>query len=244
MPWPWLPALAQTAPAARSAASRPRDQVVRAAQLVGAADLQVLALEPDPRAGGVRQPFAGLQRGGDGDARELRRRALDECGQVHAPDDPRCGRRRQAVRGLSGCGCCQSAGTRPAGPGTGWSSGRWVGAASSGPVSAVPARSPRTSPRRARSSARRDGRTRAACAVACWAGEESQQPTWPHCAHRRRCTHQPPAASHSTHPVPDGVAAGSMPFVTVLRRYSSSVRARSFQSGRCGSVRGSRGSNA
>src|SRR3712207_7131427 len=42
------------------------------------------------------------------------------------------------------------------------------------------------------------------CAVACWPGEESQQPTWPHCAHLRRCTHQPPSSPHSTHPGPLG----------------------------------------
>ena len=112
-------ALAVVARAGADGARRPlgrveaRDQVVGAAQLVGAADLQVLALEPDPRAGGVRQPFARLQRGGDGDARELRRRALDECGQVHAPDDPRCG--RAAGGGVSGCAAASRRG--PARPG-------------------------------------------------------------------------------------------------------------------------------
>lgn len=54
----------------------------------------------------------------------------------------------------------QSAGTRPRGPGAGWSTGR------------------------------------------CWGGDESRQLTWLHRAHRRRWNHQPPAASHSTHPVP------------------------------------------
>src|SRR5829696_3754247 len=33
----------------------------------------------------------------------------------------------------------------------------------------------------------------------------------PHWAHRRRWNHQPPAASHSTHPVPLGTADGSIP---------------------------------
>ena len=53
------------------------------------------------------------------------------------------------------------------------------------------------------------------CAVACWAGLLSQHPTWPHCAHRRRCTHQPPDASHSTQPGPDGATSGSMPAVVI-----------------------------
>ena len=63
-------------------------------------------------------------------------------------------------------------------------------------------RSPRTSSRPARSSGRSGARRGPACLLACCDGEESQQPMWPHCAHRRRCTHQPPAASHSTQPVP------------------------------------------
>ena len=33
---------------------------------------------------------------------------------------------------------------------------------------------------------------------------------WPHFAQRRRCTHQPPAASHSTHPAPLGGTVGSI----------------------------------
>ena len=33
---------------------------------------------------------------------------------------------------------------------------------------------------------------RAKCAVACRCGELSQQPTWPHDMHIRRCTHWPP----------------------------------------------------
>src|SRR6185437_7788055 len=110
---------------------------------------------------------------------------------------------------------CQSRGTRPAGPGTGWVAGWFSGGASAGPdsyISLVSKLKNQTSPG---SKLRMIGwPLRAACALACWDGEESQQPTWPHWAHRRRCTHQPPAASHSTHPGPDGVAAGSMPFVT------------------------------
>src|SRR5262249_17386884 len=47
------------------------------------------------------------------------------------------------------------------------------------------------------------------CADACRASESSQHPMCPHAAHRRRCTHHPPAASHSTQPVPLGGTAGS-----------------------------------
>src|SRR5260370_24391265 len=50
-----------------------------------------------------------------------------------------------------------------------------------------------------------------ACAVACCMGEVSQQPMCPHWAHRRRCTHQPPAASHSTQPSPLGGTEGLIP---------------------------------
>jgi hypothetical protein len=32
----------------------------------------------------------------------------------------------------------------------------------------------------------------------------------PHAAQRRKCTHQPPIASHSTHPAPLGGTKGSM----------------------------------
>src|SRR6516165_4190418 len=53
-----------------------------------------------------------------------------------------------------------------------------------------------------------------ACAVACCMGEVSQQPMCPHCAHRRRCTHQPPAASHSTQPSPLGGTEGSIPAIS------------------------------
>src|SRR3954453_6886801 len=48
-----------------------------------------------------------------------------------------------------------------------------------------------------------------ACAVACCDGDVSQQPMWPHRAQRRRWNHQPPVASHSTQPVPLGLAATS-----------------------------------
>ena len=44
-------------------------------------------------------------------------------------------------------------------------------------------------------------------------GEVSQQPTCPHWAQRRRCTHHPPDASHSTQPGPLGATVGSMPVV-------------------------------
>src|ERR1700754_4819949 len=46
-------------------------------------------------------------------------------------------------------------------------------------------------------------------AEACRANESSQHPMCPHDAQRRRCTHQPPTASHSTQPVPLGGTAGS-----------------------------------
>ncbi len=44
----------------------------------------------------------------------------------------------------------------------------------------------------------------AACALACWDGEVSQQPMCPHRAQRRRWNHQPPCSSHSAQPVPLG----------------------------------------
>lgn len=40
----------------------------------------------------------------------------------------------------------------------------------------------------------------AACLLACFAGDESQQPTWPQARHRRRCTQVPPTARQSSHP--------------------------------------------
>jgi hypothetical protein len=48
-------------------------------------------------------------------------------------------------------------------------------------------------------------------------GEVSQPPMCPHCAHRRRCSHQPPFASHSTQPVPLGGTDGSIPGTMVIR---------------------------
>src|ERR1022692_4986478 len=50
----------------------------------------------------------------------------------------------------------------------------------------------------------------AACALACWDGEESQQPMCPHRAHLLKWNHQPPASRHSAQPVPLGRTAGSM----------------------------------
>src|ERR1700689_309108 len=44
----------------------------------------------------------------------------------------------------------------------------------------------------------------ALCFDACWFGELSQQPMWPHSAHRRRCSPHPSVARHSTQPVPLG----------------------------------------
>src|SRR5712692_2773367 len=44
--------------------------------------------------------------------------------------------------------------------------------------------------------------------VACLPGELSQQPTWPHSWHHRRCTQSClPAATHSTQPGPEGVTS-------------------------------------
>src|SRR5450755_2390601 len=57
----------------------------------------------------------------------------------------------------------------------------------------------------------------AACALACCMGEVSQHPMCPHWAHRRRCTHQPPAASHSTHPLPLGGTDVSMPAISLIQ---------------------------
>src|SRR5215467_16023520 len=54
------------------------------------------------------------------------------------------------------------------------------------------------------------------CALACCEGEVSQHPICPHCAQRRRCTHQPPTASHSTQPVPLGGTAGSTACISVI----------------------------
>ena len=58
-----------------------------------------------------------------------------------------------------------------------------------------------------------------ACPVACWLGDASQHPMWPHCAHRRRLNHQPgpSPARHSTQPSPDGGTDGSIPEVVVIR---------------------------
>src|SRR5579864_9677799 len=39
------------------------------------------------------------------------------------------------------------------------------------------------------------------CFVACLFFESSQQPTWPHVRHSRRCTHVSPIARHSSQPV-------------------------------------------
>src|SRR5437762_5185385 len=43
------------------------------------------------------------------------------------------------------------------------------------------------------------------CFVACLFLEESQQPTWPHVRHSRRCTHFSPVARHSSQPSELGV---------------------------------------
>jgi hypothetical protein len=55
-----------------------------------------------------------------------------------------------------------------------------------------------------------------AWALAYCMGEVSQQPMCPHCAHRRRWTHQPPAASHSTQPVLLGGTEGSIPAISLI----------------------------
>src|ERR1700679_3457736 len=52
------------------------------------------------------------------------------------------------------------------------------------------------------------------CAGACFMGESLQQPTCPHSAQRRRCSHQPlPDAKHSTQPVPLGFTVGLTPSI-------------------------------
>src|SRR5947209_18499887 len=43
------------------------------------------------------------------------------------------------------------------------------------------------------------------CLVACLFLEESQQPTWPHSRHRRRCTHVSPVFKQSSQPFAPGV---------------------------------------
>jgi hypothetical protein len=84
-----------------------------------------------------------------------------------------------------------------AGPGTGWSSGWLVGGGSSGP-------DPSCSPPKSQNQSSPGSKlctigcpVSRKCAEACWDGELSQHPTCPQSAQRRRCTHQPPAASHS-----------------------------------------------
>ena len=78
-----------------------------------------------------------------------------------------------------------------------------------GPPSIARSRSPRTNPRRARNL---DTGCPASAAwwLACWDGDESQQPIWPQPAQRRRWNHQPSEARHSTHPEPLGVTEVSI----------------------------------
>ena len=69
-----------------------------------------------------------------------------------------------------------------------------------------------TSPslRRARASARSDGRSDgSACGMPV--GEESQQPTWPHVMHRRRCTQAAPMRRQSSQPCALGRTALDAP---------------------------------
>src|SRR5687768_17894956 len=47
-------------------------------------------------------------------------------------------------------------------------------------------------------------------------GDESQQPTWPHRAQRRRWNHQPSVARHSTQPGPLGGTAVSIWFSAAI----------------------------
>src|SRR5579864_38975 len=73
----------------------------------------------------------------------------------------------------------------------------------------------------------------AACLDACWLGELSEHPMWPHSAQRRRGTQQPfGVARHSTHTVPLGFEAvliprrscfiSDFPFVPSVRKKISS----------------------
>src|SRR5260370_13587518 len=43
------------------------------------------------------------------------------------------------------------------------------------------------------------------CLVACWFGESSQQPTWPHVRQIRKCSHSLPLLRHSSQPSALGV---------------------------------------
>ena len=47
------------------------------------------------------------------------------------------------------------------------------------------------------------------CLVAWVLGELSQQPMWPHCRQRRRCTQADPDCRHSSQP--SGVRGGAFP---------------------------------
>ena len=69
-PWAWLPALAHTTPAARASWPEPGDEVVGAADLVGAHHLEVLALHVHGGAVALRQPLVELERGQDPDGSE------------------------------------------------------------------------------------------------------------------------------------------------------------------------------
>ena len=64
-PWAWLPALAHTTPAASALGGQAGDEVVGAADLVGADRLEVLALHVHRGAVALRQPLAELERGQD-----------------------------------------------------------------------------------------------------------------------------------------------------------------------------------
>src|ERR1700759_5540778 len=49
------------------------------------------------------------------------------------------------------------------------------------------------------------------CLVACWLGESSQQPTWPHVRQIRKCSHSLPLFRHSSQPRALGVTSRMPP---------------------------------
>ena len=192
-PWPWLPALAHTAPAARSAGVELGQQVVGAAQLVGAADLQVLPLEPDVRAGARPTAARCAAAGWSWPRPQPRGRGVDVLGEGHAPDSPPLGTRRRVPGSVD---VLLPVGGDPPGRAGHRLVERAVGRRGQlGPADRLVGRgSPRTSPRRARSSARSGARCCGSARSRAGRARCRSSPRGRTAAHRRRCTHQPPAA--------------------------------------------------
>lgn len=160
----------------------------------------------------------GMDEGADGDAgahrgiqrtgpsgRPSRWKAGELAGPVTGQHDGRSRRVRRQVWMSSR----QLAGMRSTGPGDSCSGGRESGAARCGPSNTCS-----VSKSQNQSSPGSNDRMMGCpvdrqCADACRASESSQHPMCPHAAHRRRCTHHPPSASHSTHPEPLGGTDGS-----------------------------------